>query len=763
MNKPLFNIILSLLVISGIHAQNKRAIMAFEDQRFHDAIAILDKAQESGKMDETDLFFYTMSNYYIGNYSAAELSVKTLLNNHPQNDDYRYCLIKTYLAKKDFVQADSVWDHLSELNKEEPNFVNLKSSISSQAKWNKIVPKIEVKNFEEINTAVSDYSPYMHGQDMIFCTIDKSALENINELDAAQKSYSKLYKKRLGENDNRVAREFFPGLIHGKHIGPITISSDENSIYYTTASKEIAGINYLKIYSIEKTEETWGKPIKFAHNSIKYNVAHPALSDDNQTLYFASDMAGGYGGMDIYYSFMTPKGWSAPINLGEHVNTAENEVFPYFKDGYLYFSSNGHVGYGNLDLFKVEESQHWDFIENLRQPINSPYDDFGIHFTNEQEGYFSSDRPGGVGKDDIYNFYLKDSEPQVESQYITGIFEQKDTVLANVKVMLYDDMGNLLQEAFTNNKGEFFFAKERGITDYEIRISDEIEEFQDLQLLMTDQKGNVTEVLEADESGSFSFEILALDDFDNLVLMDQSDESFLTIQILGQVFNQELGDLEEEVDVYVVNQYGIVVDKTKTDSEGVFLFEQLKPDDQYVFSLGDKNDRLKVAIFDEYGNTVQIIIADENMRYFFERLSADDEYISLISETDGEIYIKQNESFEIPNIYYDLNSAELKPYAKQELDKLLVLLYNNPHVEIEITSHTDSRASNKYNMKLSQKRADKVASYLISKGVSSKRIDAFGMGESHLVNLCVDGFTCTEEEHAENRRTEFKIRKSEHF
>ena len=763
MTKNLIYTISFCLFTCAVFGQNKKAIEAFEDQRFHDAMAILDKEFEDGKQNDANSYIYSMSSFYAGEYDKAITTTQTLLEKYPEKDDYKYILIRSYLAQKDYDKAKSTWNTLDPKSKEEPDIARLSNNIISQAKWDKIVTKMEVSNFDEVNTSAGDYSPFIYGEDLVFCTMNKADLINMEELDPSVKNFSKLYKKKLGQFESKNSHEFLPGLIHGKHIGPVSINKEKTEIFYTSASQLRSGVNYNDLFSIQKIEDKWSEPIPFKYNNEDYNIAHPAISDDGKTLFFSSDKPGGYGGMDLYYCFKTELGWSSPINLGDNVNTPENEVFPSYNEGYLYFSSNGHVGYGSLDMYRVEESHHWEFVENLKAPFNSPYDDFGVCFENSKSGYFTSNRPGGSGKDDIYRFESTESGPAKESQFITGIFEKDGEVLKNQRVFLVDEFGEEIQEAYTNAEGEFFFLKEKGVSNYSIQLDKNVEEFKDVALLLTDSNGDVTEIIEADENGGFNFEILGLDDFDNLALMEQSDDDFLSISIKGQVFQDEYGDLQGNEEVSIINQYGIVIDKTMTDEEGNFIFEQLKPDDLYIFKLSNNDEALKIAIFDSEGKPVQIIIGNKDMRYYFERLSADDEYISLINSEDQEIYIKANETFVINNIYYDFNSAELNNEAKSELSKLITVLHNNPHVSIDITSHTDSRATDKYNLKLSQNRADGVAAFLISNGINAKRLEAIGMGEFQLVNHCSNDADCTKEEHAKNRRTEISIKKNQNF
>ncbi|MEK7253246.1 MAG: hypothetical protein AAB316_00750, partial [Bacteroidota bacterium] len=174
----------------------------------------------------------------------------------------------------------------------------------------------------------------------------------------------------------------------------------------------------LKIYAADRSGENWSsaKPLDLGDKAA--NDAHPSLSPDGQKLYFASDREGGLGGMDLYVSTFSSGNWSAPVNLGNQINTPGNEVFPFsYDDGTLYFASDGWGGLGGLDIFfseKMDENQ-WRTAANLGTPFNSPRDDFGyvLNFTGT-EGYFTSARDGGTGKDDIYTFSLP--EPQANKK-----------------------------------------------------------------------------------------------------------------------------------------------------------------------------------------------------------------------------------------------------------------------------------------------------------------------------------------------------------
>lgn len=198
--------------------------------------------------------------------------------------------------------------------------------------------------------------------------------------------------------------------------------------FYYTAENNKADYNLkaatvqrsMVIYeAINKGTKWKTKQVKVFSNK-KYSYTHPSLSKSGKTLFFASDMPGGYGGMDIYVVHMIDGKWSEPINLGPKVNTAENELFPFIHDsGMLFFSSNGHKGFGGMDIFVTQFiDDEWKSPENMGSPVNTPANDFSIYVDrNFTDGYFSSDREGGMGADDIYKLAFANN-PQPKQQLV---------------------------------------------------------------------------------------------------------------------------------------------------------------------------------------------------------------------------------------------------------------------------------------------------------------------------------------------------------
>lgn len=319
-------------------------------------------------------------------------------------------------------------------------------------------------------------------------------------------------------------------------------------------------------------------------------IQHPAISDDELTLMFVSDMGGGEGGKDIWKVSRTERSgdWGAPENLGPEINTAGNELFPYLhSDGTLYFSSDRHIGMGGLDIFsaKQQEDGHWT-IENMRYPINSSADDFGIVFENDVErGYFSSSRKG-KGNDDIFAFHL----PPLRF----------------------------------NIKG---------------------------------------------------------------VVVDRRTEHVIP-QAIVKLIGSDGTTIEDE-----------------TADDGTFRF-MLKPNTDYIF-LASRPGYLNT----KGRETTKGQNTSKDYRMTLELAAID-------------------KPIELPNIFYDFGKWDLRPESMVALDRLVETLNDNPNITIELGSHTDSRDTEAFNLDLSQKRAQSVIDYLISKDINADRLTAKGYGES---------------------------------
>ena len=437
--------------------------------------------------------------------------------------------------------------------------------------WMKQSSLYKVKNETNLNTEYSDWGIGYNGKTGLIFTSDRKTGES--DIDnRTGNNWFKLYQadaKNKGVNELSVStgdNNIFTG---NYHIGPMVLNKTADTAYITVttaiADKKLAidktnnktaenlYTRRLQLVTAAKKNGQWVVSGSLPFNNIqKYSVGNAALSTDGKIIYFTSDMAGGEGKTDLWYCEKQANGmWGNPKNCGKNINTKEEESFPAIGgDGYLYFASKGLPGMGGYDIYKAKGGKsQWGIPVNLKYPINTTSDDFYLFTNDGSSGYFSSNRDGGKGSDDIYSF----SPVSIDSIPLNHI---------------------------TKNS---------------------------------------------------------------------------------------------------------------------------------------------------------------------------------IPVTPPEIIVKQQPAFVLNNIYYDLDKSNIRPDAAIELDKLVILLKQQPDLKINVSSYTDSRASDKYNMALSQRRAKSAVAYLVNSGISATRLVINFYGKTHFVNKCTDGVNCTVAEHQLNRRTEFRL------
>jgi len=508
--------------------------------------------------------------------------------------------------------------------------------------------------------------------------------------------------------------EFSKSINSKYHEGPVTFFKDYKKIVFTRnnynkgkAKKSEKGINMLKLFIATKKGNKWTDIKELPFNSNEYSTGHPALSPDNRKMYFVSDMPGGFGGTDIYVVDYREGNWGAPINLGREVNTEGNEMFPFVDEiGNFYFASDGHAGLGGLDMFYLEFRNGVPFgeVENLGAPINSTKDDFGfITDGNRSRGYFSSNRRKGYADDNIYAF-----TKGCNALNILVYDSQTNLPLANTELRMVKNGVNK-QGYITNSLGEASLCLESG-ADFEFKA------FKEGYDVGTITYGTMSQSL--------------------------SKQQHLKIYLEPARRPLVKGRIVSEVDQMPIAGATVTLENERDGSVAMVI---TGVDGRYAFQ-PDRDGRYSVsAVKDNYATNTENIgkIKNSKKNYSVER------NFGMIGEGD---------IFRLDNIYYDLDKSEIRADAKKELEsKVIPVLKKYPDLQIELRSHTDSRASEEYNQRLSAARARSVADYLVSRGISSERLVANGYGESELVNECDDSAKCEENAHQANRRTEFKI------
>lgn len=497
--------------------------------------------------------------------------------------------------------------------------------------------------------------------------------------------------------------------------GPFAVDPVTRDFYYTRNNfdpdktfkkKGINAFNYmnLKIYVAEQHLGKVGAVSEFPFNSADYNTGHPAFSPDGKYLVFVSDKPeDNIGGRDLYYTVRNDStGWGEPVLLSDGINTEGDELFPYFhEDGSLYFSSDGLGGYGGLDIYRAEvdfEQNALVSLHRMEDDINSTYDDFGITFKNARDGYFSSDRPGGMGKDDIYAF-------------------EDLTILLRGLVVNNENGKPLPGSDFRVSEGGNVVIE--GVTDDAARFETYV--YRDrLYDLLADEDYFIesgSEVSTRGIKGSKPIEVtLRLD----------------PVKYTVKTVNSETGAIIAGVKVDVAFDCGADATTVITKSTGSHSLPVHKA---CGYSFKAKADGFLAANLDwtspAEDSHQEVVIALEPIHY---------------------------RPITLRNIYYDFDKDNLRlNESADDLEKLLGFVTDNPELTIQINSHTDARGSKAYNEDLAQRRAQSVVRWLLDRGVPKDRLKAVGYGENQPVNKCVDGVKCSEEEHQLNRRTEFQV------
>lgn len=506
------------------------------------------------------------------------------------------------------------------------------------------------------------------------------------------------------------------------HRGPASFSAEGEEVFFTvneTSKNADSSKTYrLKLMQSDRTQKGWGKAEEFEFNNPEYSLGQASLSPDGNYLFFVSDKAGGLGETDIYFSEKNNNKWTKPVNLGNKVNTARKEMFPFcHSSGYLFFASQGHPGIGGLDVFMIafRNGKLSGNAVNLRQPINSSRDDFAyILSPDESFGYFASNREGGHGNDDIYYFKIKkEPVPKILAGKIT---DENGNHLPNTILVLKNEAVNISDTTRTDENSEFFYKVKRNHTyDLSAEKASFYKKEKKLQINKTNDTLFVNMQLKA--IPEIKIEILAVNGKTGEKIKDAKFEirDEKSAEIISGV--SENGSLSFKPSAKISET---VAYKIKIEKEGF-----LKKSEDLSLTIND---------FKTYQHTIKIFPEE-------------------IGENIAE--------YEDVNIYFNYNRWDIKAKSKSELAKIIQILNDNPDLSIELSSHTDCRGSKENNMILSQKRADASAEYIKKHISNPERVSSKGYGESKPVNNCdCDKNPCTEEQYQANRRTEFRIVKN---
>lgn len=510
----------------------------------------------------------------------------------------------------------------------------------------------------ELNTSASEYAPSISPKGEIYFTSDRPSATGTETYKWTGAKFSDLF---IGSDMGTETNSLDQAINSIGNEGSACFNNNGNILLFTRCGMTTGADDaYCKIMMSQYESGKWNDPILLDFQKEGINYRNPCFAANDSVIFFDSDDPRGEGKYDIYYTEWQDNKWSNPERLGKRINTKFEEKFPFMYEDTLYFASDRMGGVGGLDIYKsfVNHEGDWQPPINLKAPINSSEDDFGLVIDSkskpgELQGYFSSSRKGGAGKDDIYAFVRTKTDesvfneiPKKDSITIVKKKEPKFQIFVNVKV------NQIIRE-------------------------------------------------NADDPNSKVIEKRALPNV-NVLLKEDSDPIQLRTNQNGNAF-REIS--------YDKNYFAIAVAPPLLNSSVTFNTINAK----------DTNNPIK---------TIQL------------EINLDKLY------TGKEVLIS--------DIYYDLDKWDIRKDAEGPLNNLVQMLKDNPRIKIQLSSHTDCRSSDAYNLELSNKRAQSAVDYLIKSGIVADRLVAKGYGESLLINKCICE-QCTEAEHQANRRTTFTI------
>jgi len=648
----IFIIFVTIPEASAQKRKKEQAYSSFTAGEYYDAIDLFksaySKTKKANKEARNDLVFMIAECYRLTNDPKnAETWYKLSVKSSNSKPEAEFWLAES--LKKNGKYSLAV-DEFKKYKQIAPSDARADQEIRScelADDWSRNPEAYKIDELKDVNSRESDFSP-AYGRDdygLIYFTTSRDGVAGKKTHGATGQNFTDIFESRVDKKSKWSTPVPVEGINTEFEEGTPSFSSDYKELYFTRCEVGKREKRGCIIMYTKKNGDKWNDPknIKLLPDSLV--AAHPSISKDGLTLYFVSDMSGGFGKKDIWKVTRLREGdiWSKPVNLGPDINTAGDELFPYIReDGSLYFSSDGLIGMGGLDIFKAvpQPDGSW-LVQNMKPPINSFADDFGIAFegTNEK-GIFSSTRKG-KGNDDLYTFEL----PPLRFN-VTGLVKDEKTgapIPSSLVQLIASDGSNL--QAETGTGGDFKFGLKANV-DY----------------------------------------------------------------------------------IFLASKKGYLNGKEKETTKGQ-----------------DKSRDFMVTI--------------------------------LLTAIDLPI--------ELPNILYDLDKWDLRPESMVALDKLIETLNDNPNVTIEIMSHTDTRNTEEYNMVLSQKRAQSVVDYLVSKGIELDRLIAKGYGKTstkvvdaaiaaqnpflkvgtQLTEQFVNGLPTDEQKeiaHQINRRTEFKVLRTDY-
>jgi outer membrane protein OmpA-like peptidoglycan-associated protein len=707
MKKLLIMVLVLSIQFSNAQDQDvQRAKRFFDKTHYSESIVLYEKLAQSKPSQEViknlaDSYFYT------NDWIKAQRYYRQLIQRYNQDLDpnYYFKYAQTLKASDSDQEAKEVLRTYYEKSGTAQDLARFERDSKILENITAIGQRFEIKNLA-INTPNAEFGAVKYKDKLVFAAVKLKPGWWDKKFKWDNATYLNLVTVPFNDsNDKNASVDYFAEeLTTGLHESNAVFTKDGKTIYFTrnhskngSKQKNDQKISNIQIFKANWVDGKWTQIEALPFNSPHYSVEHPALNADETVLYFASDMPGTLGSFDIYSVNINKGAFDVPKNLGPKVNTTKREQFPFVSaDDQLYFSSDGHLGYGSLDVFVSEiKGNEYGQAVNVGLPVNSNADDFSFTIDSKtKEGYFASNRAGGKGSDDLYQFKeIKDLVVEDCKQFIAGTITDVDTHLALEKATV------LLQDA--------------------------------------DQKTLSTVATAAD--GTFSFTVACESTYTVVAFKEKYTKESRSLTIGNKRDWTTDGSLALK-SLAVMEREEQQITATKRTEELRLIEEKKEKETQARIALKEAAVKAKAA---------EIVAREVKKKQKVQEILNQEK--DVIKDAKDRLVIKTDP------IYFDYNLWYIRKESKVILGRVVALMQKYPAMVIEIGSHTDSRGNDQFNEELSQKRASSTREFIIQSGIDAKRVRAKGYGESIPIVKCKTDDACSEEEHELNRRSEFVI------
>ncbi|MDP5199131.1 carboxypeptidase regulatory-like domain-containing protein [Flavobacterium sp. DG2-3] len=663
-----------LFTISSVIAQEgelKIADKNYDRYAYIDAIKIYENIANKG-YKSADLFQKIGNSYYFrSQFQQAEKWYTALFEmNEKLEPEYYYRYAQTLKAVESYEKAAVIMEKFTQLATKDSRAKAYNKNKNYLEVIKKNSGRYEVKN-AGINSPATDYGTAFLGNLLVF-TSARDTLGFVRRKDNwTNQAFTNLYAAAMDSVGNLGAPKKFSSDINTKvNESTPAFTKDGQTMYFTRnnflSRKPGKGKDHtvhLKIYRATLKNNKWANVEELPFNSDEYSTAHPALSPDDKTLYFTSDMPGTFGQSDIYkVAILSDGGFGPAENLGAPINTEGKETFPFISESNeLYFASDGHPGLGGLDIFitPLEKNNAYEEVYNVGAPVNSGSDDFAFWINPKtQQGFFSTNRDASLGFDDIFKFKEKNAITYNHRQNVEGIVIDEETgkPLANMTIQLFDSQFNLLETVKTDQDGKYSFDVRRQDGYYVRTAQSAGQENQVLVSKVTgvitdpltgkpvagaivqlfDSKHNVLQTVTSDKDGKYSFDVKAKEGYYVKTAASIREENqFLASQVTG-IVTDENGKPLANVPVQLFDANSNVVQTVISDKDGKYTFN-IKAKEGYSIRTEKENQVLVskvtgivtdengkplanaiVQLFDSKHNVMQTITSDADGKYSFD-------------------------------------------------------------------------------------------------------------------------------------------------